>query len=126
MVIGAGLQGICTAYYLAEAGVAVTVLERNDGPALEASFGNGGYIQAECPEIWNQPGILGVPPLSDNDTASRVVTLSVVPESVAEDTPEDVTVTASLDAGARAEDTAVRRATRRCRARTTRGCRSAR
>ncbi len=62
VVIGAGLQGICTAYYLAEAGAEVTVLERNDGPALEASFGNGGYIQAECPEIWNQPGILGVLP----------------------------------------------------------------
>ena len=38
------------------------MLERNDGPALEASFGNGGYLQAECPEIWNQPGILGVLP----------------------------------------------------------------
>ena len=62
VIIGAGLQGICTAYYLAEAGVGVTVLERNDGPALEASFGNGGYLQAECPEIWNQPGILGVLP----------------------------------------------------------------
>ena len=62
VIIGAGLQGICTAYYLAEAGVEVTVLERNDGAALEASFGNGGYIQAECPEIWNQPGILGVLP----------------------------------------------------------------
>ena len=62
VIIGAGLQGICTAYYLAEAGVEVTVLERNDGPALEASFGNGGYLQAECPEIWNQPGILGALP----------------------------------------------------------------
>ena len=46
--------------------------------------------------------------LSDNDAASRVVTLAVEPESVSEDTPEDVTVTASLNAGARAEDTAVR------------------
>ena len=46
--------------------------------------------------------------LSDNDTASRVVTLSVVPESVSEDTPENVTVTASLNAGARAENTQVR------------------
>ena len=46
--------------------------------------------------------------LSDNDRASRVVTLAADPESVSEDTPEDVTVTASLNAGARAEDTAVR------------------
>ena len=61
-IIGAGLQGLCTAYYLAEAGVEVTVLDRNDGPALEASFGNGGYLQAECPETWNQPGILGALP----------------------------------------------------------------
>ena len=46
--------------------------------------------------------------LSDNDTASRVVTLSVDPEAVSEDVPENVTVTASLNAGARAEDTEVR------------------
>ena len=62
VIVGAGLQGICTAYYLAEAGGEVTVLERNDGPALEASFGNGGYLQAECPDIWNQPGVLGALP----------------------------------------------------------------
>ena len=46
--------------------------------------------------------------LSDNDTASRIVTLAADPESVSEDTPENVTVTASLNAGARAEDTGVR------------------
>ncbi len=46
--------------------------------------------------------------LSDNDRASRVVTLSADPELVSEDAPADVTVTASLDAGARAEDTGVR------------------
>ena len=62
LIVGAGLQGLCTAYYLARAGAEVTVVERNDGPALEASFGNGGYLQAECPEIWNKPGILGALP----------------------------------------------------------------
>ena len=56
-IIGAGLQGVCTAYYLARQGAEVLVLERNQGPALEASFANGGYLQAECPEIWNAPGI---------------------------------------------------------------------
>ena len=62
VILGAGLQGICTAYYLADAGVEVKVLEPNQGPALAASFGNGGYLQAECPEIWNKPGILGALP----------------------------------------------------------------
>ena len=46
--------------------------------------------------------------LSDNDTASSVVTLSVQPDRVSEDTPEDITVTASLNAGARAGDTEIR------------------
>ena len=58
VVVGAGLQGVCTAYYLARAGAQVTILERNSGPALEASFGNGGYLQFECPEPWNRPGVL--------------------------------------------------------------------
>ena len=46
--------------------------------------------------------------LSDNDTASRVVMLAVDPPLVREDTPEQVTVTAGLDAAARVEDTTVR------------------
>ncbi len=62
IVVGAGLQGVCTAYYLARAGAQVTILERNSGPALEASFGNGGYLQFECPEPWNRPGVLGALP----------------------------------------------------------------
>ena len=67
---------------------------------------------AETITVTGRAGGLTVEPavltLSDNDTASRVVTLSVDPESVAEDTPEDVTVTASLNAGARAENMQVR------------------
>jgi D-amino-acid dehydrogenase len=60
LVLGAGLQGICTAYFLSKHGLEVTLIERNEGPALEASMGNGGYLQAEFPEIWNAPGIAGV------------------------------------------------------------------
>ena len=64
---------------------------------------------AETISVTGQVSGLTVEPatltLSDNDTASRVVMLSVDPESVSEDTPEDVTVTASLNAGARAGDT---------------------
>ena len=46
--------------------------------------------------------------LSDNDTASRAIMLAADPPSVREDTPEQVTVTAGLDAAARVEDTTVR------------------
>ncbi|HNG80972.1 MAG TPA: FAD-dependent oxidoreductase [Burkholderiaceae bacterium] len=43
-VIGAGIAGITTAYELARDGHTVTVLERNDAVAAEASFANAGLI----------------------------------------------------------------------------------
>jgi len=43
-VIGAGIAGITTAYELARDGHEVTVLERNDAVAAEASFANAGLI----------------------------------------------------------------------------------
>ena len=56
-VIGAGLLGTCTAWFLRDKGIDVTVLDRREGAGLEASFGNGGYCQSGYPEPWNQPGI---------------------------------------------------------------------
>ena len=54
---------------------------------------------------------LGVSPtalqLHDNDTASTVLMLSLLPERVSENLPEDITVTATLDAGALDADTAI-------------------
>jgi len=38
MVLGAGVIGVTTAYYLAKAGYQVTVIDRQQGPALETSF----------------------------------------------------------------------------------------
>ena len=56
-VIGAGVVGVCTAYYLNEAGCDVTVLERNNGVAQEASFGNAGVIAPGCVAPWAAPGM---------------------------------------------------------------------
>ena len=56
-VIGAGLLGTCTAWFLRDKGIDVTVLDRREGAGLETSFGNGGYCQSGYPEPWNQPGI---------------------------------------------------------------------
>lgn len=57
VVIGAGLLGVCTAYCLQQHGLEVTVVEAESGPALGASYGNGGYQQATVPDPWNAPGI---------------------------------------------------------------------
>ncbi|MBI4757302.1 MAG: D-amino acid dehydrogenase [Betaproteobacteria bacterium] len=56
IVLGAGLAGISSAWYLAAEGHEVTVLERQPGPGLETSFANGGQISASHPEPWANPG----------------------------------------------------------------------
>ena len=57
VVIGAGLLGATTAYFLRRHGMEVTVFEGRTGPALGASYGNGGYLQATVPDPWNAPGV---------------------------------------------------------------------
>ncbi len=44
IVLGAGVAGIASAWYFWRDGHEVTVLERNDGVALETSFANGGQL----------------------------------------------------------------------------------
>ena len=58
LVLGAGVTGITTAYYLAKAGHKVTVIERQPGVALETSFANGGQISASHTEPWATPATL--------------------------------------------------------------------
>ncbi len=55
MVLGAGLSGVTAAWYLAEAGVRVTVIERQPQAALETSYANGGQISVSHPEPWSSP-----------------------------------------------------------------------
>lgn len=56
-VIGSGLLGVTTAYFLRRHGLDVTVVERQDGAALETSFANAGYLQMSVPSPWNAPGV---------------------------------------------------------------------
>ncbi|PTM95429.1 D-amino acid dehydrogenase [Mycoplana dimorpha] len=56
-VLGAGVIGVTTAYYLAKAGHEVTVLDRQPGPALETSFANAGEISPGYASPWAAPGI---------------------------------------------------------------------
>ncbi|HEX3099038.1 MAG TPA: D-amino acid dehydrogenase [Usitatibacter sp.] len=55
LVLGAGVIGTATAWYLAARGHEVTVLDRREGPGLETSFANGGQISACHAEPWANP-----------------------------------------------------------------------
>ena len=57
IVIGAGVIGVSSAYYLRRAGCEVVVLERNSGVASEASFGNAGVIAPGYVTPWAAPGM---------------------------------------------------------------------
>jgi D-amino-acid dehydrogenase len=58
IVLGAGVVGVTSAWYLAAAGHEVTVIERRDAAGLETSFANGGQIAAGHAEPWAKPSVL--------------------------------------------------------------------
>ena len=57
IVLGAGVIGVTSAYYLAKEGHEVTVIDRQPGPALETSFANAGEISPGYASPWAAPGI---------------------------------------------------------------------
>jgi D-amino-acid dehydrogenase len=57
LVLGSGVIGVTTAYYLAQAGHEVEVVDRQSGPALETSFANAGEVSPGYSSPWAGPGI---------------------------------------------------------------------
>lgn len=57
VVLGGGVIGVTTAYYLADAGHEVTVVDRQPGPALETSFANAGEVSPGYASPWAGPGV---------------------------------------------------------------------
>ncbi len=57
VVLGAGVIGVTSAWYLAKAGHQVTVIDRQPGPSLETSFANAGEISPGYSSPWAAPGI---------------------------------------------------------------------
>lgn len=55
IVLGAGVIGTASAWYLARAGHDVTVVDRQPEAALETSFANGGQISVSHSEPWANP-----------------------------------------------------------------------
>jgi D-amino-acid dehydrogenase len=57
IVIGAGVVGTASAYFLWKQGCEVVVVERRADAALDTSFGNGGVIHVSEAETWSRPGM---------------------------------------------------------------------
>ncbi|WDD93394.1 D-amino acid dehydrogenase [Burkholderia sp. FERM BP-3421] len=57
VILGSGVVGVASAYYLARAGHEVTVIDREVGPALETSFANAGQISPGYAAPWAAPGV---------------------------------------------------------------------
>ena len=55
LVLGSGLLGVSSAYYLSQLGHEVTVIDRQASPAAETSFANGGQISVSHAEPWANP-----------------------------------------------------------------------
>ncbi len=57
LVLGGGVIGVTSAYYLAKAGHEVTVVDRQAAPGLETSFANAGEVSPGYASPWAGPGV---------------------------------------------------------------------
>lgn len=57
LVLGSGVVGVTSAYYLARQGHEVTVVDRQASPAMETSYGNAGQVSFGFSSPWAAPGI---------------------------------------------------------------------
>ncbi len=60
VVLGGGIVGVTSAFYLARSGHQVTLIERQSGAGLETSFANGGLVTPSMSDPWAAPGIPGL------------------------------------------------------------------
>src|SRR3954462_13320698 len=57
VILGSGVIGTTAAYYLAKAGHQVTVIDRQEGPALETSYANAGEVSPGYSAPWAGPDV---------------------------------------------------------------------
>ncbi len=58
LILGSGVIGVTTAYFLHKSGHEVIVLDRHTGPAQECSYANGGQLSYNHAEPWASPDAL--------------------------------------------------------------------
>lgn len=57
LILGSGVVGVSSAYYLARHGFDVTVIDRQPSPGMETSFANAGQISPGYASPWAAPGV---------------------------------------------------------------------
>ena len=57
LVLGGGVTGVASAYFLARRGFQVTLVEAQPGVGLETSFANGGLLTPSMSDPWAAPGL---------------------------------------------------------------------
>lgn len=58
LVLGSGLAGVATAWFLNRHGLSVTVVDRCEKAAMETSFANAGMLTPSMADPWNAPGVV--------------------------------------------------------------------
>jgi D-amino-acid dehydrogenase len=56
LILGAGIVGLTTAWFLRNSGFDITVVDRQPGVGRETSFANGGLLTPSMSQPWNTPG----------------------------------------------------------------------
>jgi D-amino-acid dehydrogenase len=81
LVLGAGVIGVMTAYYLMRLGHEVEVVDRQPDAALETSFANGGLIAVSQAEPWSAPGMpLKILRWLGQDDAPLILRPQIIPQ----------------------------------------------
>lgn len=57
VVVGSGLAGVATAWFLRRNGAEVTVIDRRNAAAMETSHANAGMLTPSMSDPWNHPGM---------------------------------------------------------------------
>lgn len=57
LILGSGVIGVTSAYYLAKQGHEVTVVDRQSAPAMETSHANAGQVSFGYSSPWAAPGV---------------------------------------------------------------------
>ena len=82
-IVGAGIQGVCSALFLQKKGYKVTLFDREDPGSQTASYGNAGHFSPYASIPLNRPDIItDIPAMLLNSTGPLALKWSYVPKMI--------------------------------------------